>query len=203
VRSLSLFVNRGDLFDAQRPTVGLMSVERQSESKPSEQSWKEMMNSAGFGGVQPLRPLIWRTRSLIGRFVPTGQVPDKNMHSVCHGASDVDISNEAWSHRRAEDVRIDRSIILEALLDNHHGGNRAITTVNIGYHFLTSISPVLPNDGDSTRHLRTTGTLRAIGSLPNLSSFTGVGLPTSPEIINTRVFSSRWLHFRMILSLWS
>jgi hypothetical protein len=82
VRSLSLFVNRGDLFDAQRPTVGLMSVERQSESKPSEQSWKEMMNSAGFGGVQPLRPLIWRTRSLIGRFVPAGQVPDKS-NALC------------------------------------------------------------------------------------------------------------------------
>jgi hypothetical protein len=151
----------------------------------------------GFGNLLGVRGRLFADLS------PQDKFRIKAILSVCHGASDVDLANEAWSHGRAEDVRIDRSITLEVLLDNHHGGNRAITTVNIGYHFLTSISPVLPNDGDSTRHLRTTGTLRAIGSLPNLSSFTGVGLPTSPEIINTRVFSSRWLHFRMILSLWS
>jgi hypothetical protein len=92
----------------------------------------------------------------------------------------VILPNEKWSHGSAEDVRRDRRIVLEALMGNH-----TILIVWLGYHFLTSVGPTLPNEGDSTSYLRTT--LLVIGNLPSLRLFTVEGLPGSPETINTRV----------------
>jgi hypothetical protein len=94
--------------------------------------------------------------------------------------SAVNLANEAWSHGSAEDAWMYRRNILANLVDNG-----AIQSVDLGYHFLTSTDPTLPDEGDSTNHLRTT--LRAIGNLPSLGSFKVVGLPGSPATMNTRV----------------
>jgi hypothetical protein len=100
--------------------------------------------------------------------------------NVISGGSALNLANEAWSHGSAKIVRRDRMFILYALV-----GIRTIRSVDLGYHFLTSIGSTLPNEDDSTIHLSTT--LHAIGSLPSLCQFTLVGLPGLPETINTRV----------------
>lgn len=52
-------------------------------------------------------------------------------------ATAVDLANEAWSHGgSAEDVQMSRSFILEVLLSNILSNHDAITSVDLGYHFL-------------------------------------------------------------------
>jgi hypothetical protein len=106
------------------------------------------------------------------------------------GVSAVNLANEAWSHGSAEIVRRDRRVILAVL-----GRNRtALRSVSLGYHFLTSSGPTLPNEGDSSSHLRTT--LYTIGNLVSLRFFKLVGLPSSPEAINIRILLEAMAKFR-------
>jgi hypothetical protein len=109
---------------------------------------------------------------------------------VVLGLSCLNLAHEAWSYGSTEDIRACRGLILETLVDD----GTAITSLNLGYNFLTSIGPSLPNEGDSTSHLRTT--LHVIGNLTSLRTFTVIGLPGSPETINTRVLLESLATFR-------
>jgi hypothetical protein len=108
------------------------------------------------------------------------------------GFTRLNLASESWSHGSAEIVRKDQSEMLGALVDVDLFTD--IRLVDLSYHFLTSIGPTLSNEGDSTRHLRST--LHAIGNLPRLCFFKVEGLPGSPETINTRILLESMIMFR-------
>jgi hypothetical protein len=116
---------------------------------------------------------------------------NENSYMVFRG-SVLNLADEAWSYGNANNEGTSRSMILECLYQM--GDFCPTKSVDLSYHFLTSSGPTLPDDGDSTSHLRTT--LHAIGNLPSLRSFTVEGLPGSPETINTRILLESMIMFR-------
>jgi hypothetical protein len=63
------------------------------------------------------------------------------------GLSLVNLVNEAWSHGGAEHVQVAR-VYSRKLVGKH-----TIRSVVLGYYFLASVGPTLPNEGDSMKHL--------------------------------------------------
>jgi hypothetical protein len=152
----SRFVNRGDLHArwGHREILPhaithkwLHVFERQSEkSKPLDEADME-------GDDGPDRPLDInnlnnpRIVRLMGLVFPSNvdaastqerEFRNHEARSVLLGEPVANLANEAWLHGSAEDVREDRRLILDALVVSNRNSMRS---VNLGYHFLTSIGP--------------------------------------------------------------
>jgi hypothetical protein len=72
------------------------------KSNPSEQSWKEMMSRLKHGLDEVASAAMSVRGRSFGDFSPTGQVPDRTIHSV-YGV-DVDLVERSMVAWRAEDV---------------------------------------------------------------------------------------------------